>query len=69
MAIMQECPFCHKMSFGEITPSTGDSFVLTEINCAKKEFIPTSGLPVKVMGCSNCKNILLKHDALNFIPD
>jgi len=59
-----ECPICHKVAMAEFPPSTGDSFVVTEVNTKTKEFLATSGLPVKLMACSNCKTILLKNDSL-----
>lgn len=69
MGNLKECPLCHRMLMGEITPATGDSYIITEVNSVTKQFIPTSGMPVKLMGCANCKNILLYSDSVRFIPD
>nr|DAJ85843.1 MAG TPA: nucleic-acid-binding protein [Caudoviricetes sp.] len=56
---MVKCPFCGNNTADEIKPSTGTSYVLTEVNANKTpaEFIPTSGLPIQVVGCLTCKRV------------
>lgn len=34
-----ECPICHKMAMAELRPSTGDSYIITEVNTQTKEFL------------------------------
>lgn len=64
-----ECPICHKVTMTEFPPSTGDSFVITEVNTKTKEFMPATGLPVKLMACTSCKTILMKNDTIEFKPE
>lgn len=61
-----ECPICHSQSMAEFPPGSGDSFVLTEVDTKAQNFIPTSGLPVKIMACTNCHYLLLKNDSIKF---
>lgn len=67
---MEKCPYCGNISMGEITPETGTSYVLTEVDTSQQPavFIPTSGLTVKPYGCHKCKGILLKSPSIKFIP-
>ncbi len=63
-----KCPICGtENSVGNITPSQGTSFVITEVDTTSEvpNFIPTSGVPVNVKGCTNCKVVFLTSDFLN----
>lgn len=64
--MLEKCPYCGQISMGELTPGTGNSFVITEVDTSKTpaNFIPTSGMPVKFYGCGNCKGVLLKAPSL-----
>lgn len=64
-----ECPICHKMAMAELKPSTGDSYVITEVNTQTKEFLAATGLPVKLMVCTSCKTILMKNESITFQPE
>lgn len=62
-----KCPICGaENSVGNIQPSQGTSFVITEVDTTSEvpSFIPTSGMPVELKGCTNCKMIFLMSDSL-----
>lgn len=61
-----KCPICNNMSMAEIPTNQGNSYVITEVNTVTKNFLATTGLPVKLMGCTSCKTILLRNDSLAF---
>lgn len=65
---LYECPLCHNITLGELPPRTGDSFMLTTVDTKSKTFYP-SGIPVKVMACTNCKYLLLQNESISFIPN
>lgn len=62
--VVYECPICHNHTLTEIPPQAGDSHVITEVKKDTKEFFATTGLPVKLMGCTSCKTILMRNDQL-----
>lgn len=60
-----ECPICRSKTLIEVPPQVGDSYVITEVKKDTKEFLATTGLPVKLMGCTTCKTILMKNESLS----
>ncbi|MDU6361725.1 MAG: hypothetical protein E6590_17475 [Clostridiales bacterium] len=62
---LTKCPFCGELTFGELSAGSDRTYVLTEANETTKEFYPTSGLVVKVMGCASCKNLQFKCPSIN----
>lgn len=62
--LVYECPFCHNKTLTEIPPQSGNSYIITEVNTDTKEFISTCGFPVKLMGCTSCKTVLMKNESM-----
>lgn len=56
-----KCLNCGHLTVGNITPSKGTSYVLTEVDTSKEvpNFLATTGLPVNVSACFDCKMVFL----------
>lgn len=52
------CPICGASDMQELNPSAGDSFIITEVKSKTKEFIPTSGVAIKLNSCMHCGCII-----------
>jgi len=62
-----KCPFCSGPNIGKVTPPVGTtSYILTTVDTTQTPpaFNPTSGLPVDLYGCSDCKCIYLRCESL-----
>ncbi|OZV10800.1 hypothetical protein CIW83_18455 [Tissierella sp. P1] len=62
-----KCNFCGNNTVGKVHTTNGaTSYVLTQVDTSKTpaEFLATSGLPVDVYGCTNCKAVFLRCDSL-----
>ncbi|WP_251861969.1 hypothetical protein [Clostridium sp. Marseille-Q2269] len=64
--MLTNCPFCGALTYGEIPPTSGSSFVLTTVDTTinPPTFNPGSGLAVKLMGCCTCKKVQMECPSL-----
>ena len=62
--LVYECPICHNKTLTEVAPQSGNSFIITEVNTDTKEFMSTSGFPVRLMGCASCNTVLMRNDTM-----
>lgn len=62
-----ECPICHQMTMTTVPPSTGNSYMISEVDTSVNppKIIPTSGVPVKLMCCTSCKTVLPRFESFD----
>ena len=67
-AMSNACPNCSSTKFGEITPPTGNFYAITTVDTNQNPpaFNPTSGLPIKIYGCSECGICTIHCPSLSF---
>lgn len=65
-----ECPICHKPTMTEVPTTTGTAYTFTEVDTSKEpaQFIPTCGIPVKLMCCTSCKTVLPRFESFDVAP-
>lgn len=62
---LSKCPLCGQIAMGELSPSTGSSYIITEADETTNQVLIGKGFLVKLMACANCKMILLKNDTIS----
>lgn len=60
------CPFCKEGTMQPIH-ADGTSFFISCIDESTKPvtLIPNSGFPVKILGCTNCGNLILNNPSIH----
>lgn len=61
-----QCPTCNSQHMELVPPAAGTTYVLTCANTTVNppDFLATTGLPLELYGCVECKTVIFKCESL-----